>query len=45
LDLDQQLPAQAGDSDRRRQMIDGRGREDGEPDGLEAGRFLQIQSR
>ena len=26
-------------------MIDGRGREDGEPDRLEAGRFLQIQSR
>ena len=26
-------------------MIDGRGREDSEPDRLEAGRFLQIQSR
>ena len=26
-------------------MIDGRGREDGEPDRLETWRFLQIQSR
>ena len=45
MDLDQQFPPQAGDPDRRRQMVDGRGGEDGEPDRLEAGRFLHIQSR
>ena len=45
MDLDQQSPPQAGDPDGRRQMINGRRREDGEPDGSEAGRFLQIQSR
>ena len=45
MDLDQQSAPQAGDPDRGGQMIDGRGREDGEPDRLEAGRFLQIQSR
>ncbi len=45
MDLDQQSPPQAGDPDRGGQMVDGRGREDGQPDRLEAGRFLHIQSR
>jgi hypothetical protein len=45
MDLDQQPPPQAGDPDRRRQMIDGRGRQDGEPERLEANRFFQSQSR
>ena len=45
MNLDQQSPPQAGDPDGRRQMINGRRREDREPDGSEAGRFLQIQPR
>jgi hypothetical protein len=45
MDFDQQSSPQAGDPDGGRQMVDGRGREDGEPNRREARRFLQIQSR
>ena len=41
--VDQQPSAQAGNTDRGRQMIDGRGSEDGEPDRQKAGCFLQTQ--
>ena len=45
MDVDQQFSPQAGDPDRGRQMIDGRGGEDGEPDRLEARRFLEAKAR
>ena len=37
IDFDQQSSAQAGDSDRGRQMIDGRGSKQGEPNQRKAG--------
>jgi hypothetical protein len=45
MDVDQQFAPQAGDPDRGRQMIDGRGGEDGEPYRLEAGRYLDLEAR
>ena len=43
MDLDQQSPPEARDPDRGRQMIDGRGGDNGEPDRREAGRFRRAQ--
>ena len=45
MDVDQQFSPEAGDPDRGREMIDGRGGEDGEPDRLKAGRVLDAQAR
>ena len=43
MDLDQQSAPEARDPDRGRQMIDGRGGDNGEPDRREAGRFRRAQ--
>ena len=45
MDLDQQSSPQTGDADRGGQMIDGRRGEDGEPDRLKAGGFLDPEAR
>ena len=45
MDVDQQSSPQTGHADRRRQMIDGRRGEDGEPDRLEAAGFLDPEAR